>query len=43
MSHKIYTPTSFSQHYENLDKEESGSYGKVYKVCTRLYVDSLND
>ena len=43
MSHKINTPTSFSQHYENLEKEESGSFGKVYKVCTRSYMDSIND
>ena len=33
MLHKIFLPTSFSQHYEKLETDESGSFGKVYKVC----------
>jgi len=31
---KVYTPESFSQKYETLEKEESGAFGNVYKVST---------
>jgi len=31
---KVYTPESFSQHYEELEKEESGAFGNVFKVST---------
>jgi len=29
---KVYTTASFSQHYEELERDESGAFGKVFKV-----------
>ena len=31
---KVYTPASFSQHYEELEKEASGAFGDVFKVSS---------
>jgi len=30
---KVYTPASFSQHYEEWRKEPAGAFGDVFKVC----------
>ena len=34
----MYSPDSFSQHYEEMDKEKSGAFGNVFKVCLHLLV-----
>ena len=31
---KVYTPTSFSQDYEEMEKDTSGAFGNVFKVGT---------
>lgn len=43
MSNKIYAPTSFSQHYKKLEKEESGSFGVVYKVSNQKCAAAVID
>ena len=40
---KVYTPASFSQNYKELEKDESGAFGNVFKVsaCSLITVGLL--